>query len=181
MATAEVQNKDIFKNWQLCSVWKLPFRQHRSIKLSQNSICFTNPCINLFVSPSVICEYHPKVLEALYLLQCMAGHLQHAPPWVSEETDYLAFLVLIFILPWSYAAIKRSRARWRPCWEDARSTESFTKCKQLILVAVTLARPQHVSKDSQSKKGKTKQVTLISDFHADGSKSSLWPIRLARS
>ena len=51
-----------------------------------------------------------------------------------------------------------------------------------IIVAVTLARPLHVSKDSQSKeKGKTKQATLISDFHARGSKSSLWPIRLARN
>jgi len=48
-------------------------------------------------------------------------------------------------------------------------------------VAVTPARPLHVSKVGQSKKGKTKQATLISDFHADGSKSSLWPIRLARS
>jgi len=36
-------------------------------------------------------------------------------------------------------------------------------------VAVTLARPLHVSKDGQSKeKGKTKQATLISDFHAHG-------------
>jgi len=48
-------------------------------------------------------------------------------------------------------------------------------------VAVALARPLHVSKVGQSKKGKTKQATLISDFHAHGSKSSLWPIRLARS
>ena len=48
-------------------------------------------------------------------------------------------------------------------------------------VAVTLARPLHVSKVGQSKKGKTKQATLISDFHAHGSKSSLWPIGLARS
>jgi len=49
-------------------------------------------------------------------------------------------------------------------------------------VAVTLARPLHVSKEGQSKeKGKTKQATLISDFHAHGSKSSLWPIRLARN
>jgi len=47
-------------------------------------------------------------------------------------------------------------------------------------VAVTLARPLHVSKLGQSKeKGKTKQAT--SDFHAHGSKSSLWPIRPARS
>jgi len=46
-------------------------------------------------------------------------------------------------------------------------------------VAVTLARQLHVSKVGQSKqKGKTKQATLISDFHAHGSNNSLWPIRL---
>jgi len=48
-------------------------------------------------------------------------------------------------------------------------------------VAVTPARPIHVSKVGQSKKGKTKQATLVSDFHAHGSSSFLWPIRLARS
>jgi len=43
-------------------------------------------------------------------------------------------------------------------------------------VAFMLARPLHVSKVSQSKeKEKTKQATLESDFHALGSKSSLWP------
>jgi len=48
---------------------------------------------------------------------------------------------------------------------------------KLQYVAVMLARPLHVSKVGQSKeKGKTKQATLISDFHAHGSKSSLWPI-----
>jgi len=47
-------------------------------------------------------------------------------------------------------------------------------------VSVTLAWPLHVSKDGQSKeKGKTNQATFISDFHAHGSRSSLWPIRLA--
>jgi len=51
-----------------------------------------------------------------------------------------------------------------------------------VSVAVMLARPLHVSKDGQRKeKGKTEQATLISDFHAHGSKSSLWPIRLGRS
>jgi len=48
-------------------------------------------------------------------------------------------------------------------------------------VAVTLARPLHVSKVGQSKKGKTKQATVISDFHAPGSTRSLWSIRLARN
>ena len=45
----------------------------------------------------------------------------------------------------------------------------------ITCVAVTLARPLHVSKDGQRKeKGKTKQATLISDFHAHGSKSYKW-------
>jgi len=49
-------------------------------------------------------------------------------------------------------------------------------------VEVTLARLLHVSKVGQSKeKGKTKQATLICDFHAHGSKSSLWPNRLVQS
>ena len=30
-----------------------------------------NPCINLHVPPSTTCEYHPKALELLDLLQCI--------------------------------------------------------------------------------------------------------------
>ena len=61
-------------------------------------------------------------------------------------------------------------------------TEVFiSKSNAFSRVAVTLSRLLHVSKVGQSKKGKTKQATVISDFHADGSESSLWPIRLARS
>jgi len=41
------QNKDRFENWELCSVWKLPFCDHRAIKLTQNSVILTNACINL--------------------------------------------------------------------------------------------------------------------------------------
>ena len=47
-------------------------------------------------------------------------------------------------------------------------------------VAVMLAGLLHVSKVGKEK-GKTKQATLISGFHANGSKRSLWPICLARS
>jgi len=47
-------------------------------------------------------------------------------------------------------------------------------------VSVTLVRPLHVSKVGQSKeKGKTKQATLTSDFHAHGSKK--WELSLADS
>ena len=49
------------------------------------------------------------------------------------------------------------------------------------MVAAMVARPLHVSKVSQSKKGKTKQATVITDFHAHESESTLWPIRLVRS
>jgi len=58
----------------------------------------------------------------------------------------------------------------------------YTYFRAIACVAVTLARPLHVSKVGRSmEKGKTKQATLLSDFHAHGSKSSLWPIRLARN
>ena len=78
-----------------------------------------------------------------------------------------------------------------PCWEttciDFYAMLIFIQlfysiASNVWCVAVTLVQPLHVSEDSQSKeKGKTKQATLTSDFHAHGSKSSLWPIRLVRS
>jgi len=47
-------------------------------------------------------------------------------------------------------------------------------------LAATLAQPLHASKVSQSKeKGKTKQATLKSNFHAHGNTSSFQPIHLA--
>jgi len=70
-------------------------------------------------------------------------------------------------------------------WQDSSKRREWgnqTTLRKESDVAVTLARPLHVSKVGQSKeKGNTKQATLISDFHAHGNKSSLWPIRLARS
>ena len=48
----QVRNKDRFENWQLFGLGKLPFRNDGAIKLTQNCICFTNPCINLFVPTS---------------------------------------------------------------------------------------------------------------------------------
>jgi len=68
-------------------------------------------------------------------------------------------------------------------WQDSSKRVGNPKTSRKESdVAVTLARPLQVSKVGQRKeKGKTKQATLISDFHAHGSKSSLWLIRLARS
>jgi len=54
MTIGKDRNKDQFQNWQLYSVWKLPFCDHRAIKLpfcdhraiklTQNCIYLTNPC-----------------------------------------------------------------------------------------------------------------------------------------
>jgi len=52
----------------------------------QSCVFFSNSCINLLVPLSVTCEYHPKVLELLPLLQCIAAYLYLALPWVSGET-----------------------------------------------------------------------------------------------
>jgi len=66
-------NTDL-KNGKLCSLRKLSFRNHGAIKLTQNCIRFSNPCINLFVLTSVTREYHPEVLEGLHLLQCISAY-----------------------------------------------------------------------------------------------------------
>ena len=88
MTIGEDRNKDQFKNWKLCGLWKLPFRNHGAIKLTQSCVYFTNPCVNLFVPTYVTPEYHPKVLECLHLLQCISVHLQNTLPWPSWETRY---------------------------------------------------------------------------------------------
>jgi len=55
---------------RLCGLWKLPFCDHGTIKLTENCICFTNRCVNLHFLPSVTHEHHPEVLELLDLLHC---------------------------------------------------------------------------------------------------------------
>ena len=63
------------KNLQLCGVSKLPFRDQRAAKLTQNYVCLTNPCINLHTPPSVTRKYHKVgLLELLDLLQCIATY-----------------------------------------------------------------------------------------------------------
>jgi len=57
MITGEDRSKYRFKNWQLCGVWKLPFCDHRTINLTQNCVCFTNPFINFLALPSATHKY----------------------------------------------------------------------------------------------------------------------------
>jgi len=49
MTIGKDRNKDLFENWQLCGVWKLPFCGHRPIKRTQNCVSFINPCIRVFL------------------------------------------------------------------------------------------------------------------------------------
>ena len=64
-------------------------------------------------------------------------------------------------------------------WQDSSKRVGNPKTSRKESdVAVALARPLHVSKVGQIKeKGKTKQATHVSGFHAYGSKSCLWPRR----
>ena len=118
MTTGEDWNKDRFKNWKLCGLWKLPFRQHGAINLTQNWVCFTNPCINL-CSDFVTREY-PNYLNIstccnVFPLTCRI----HCPGRL-ERHNASIFLVLIFVPVWSAAVENRSNACWKPCWEDPR-------------------------------------------------------------
>jgi len=70
MTTGEEWNKDWFKNWQKCSVWKLPFYNHRAIKLMQNCICLLicvlSPC-------SILC--HSWTVLTLRCANCASTHM----------------------------------------------------------------------------------------------------------
>ena len=117
MTTGEDRKKDRLKNWKLCVLWKCTFRHHGAIKLTQNCVCFTNPCINPFVPTYVNRKYHPMVLERLHLLQCISAHLQNTLPWGHERHSTSSFLVLIFV----------------PASSAKRSTNSSAKRKRFSL------------------------------------------------
>ena len=55
MTTGEDRNKDWFKNWKVCCLWKLPFRHHGAKNLTQICICFNNLIsIYFFRFPSLV-------------------------------------------------------------------------------------------------------------------------------
>ena len=137
------RNKDQFKNWQLCGVWKLPFCDHKALKLTQNCVCITNQCINLLVLPSFTCEYHPKVFE-LFRPASLYCHLQLALAWVSGETQHLGLSSANCIPAWSHAAENRSSACWRRFSEGASSPKSSATSKRLISQVLTVT-PRRLS------------------------------------
>jgi len=132
MTTGENRNKDRFKNWKLCVLWKPPFRHYGTITLTQICVCFNNPCINLSVSDFRHSWIPPQKtwtsLPAAVYFRSLAEYL----PRACCETKYLHFIVLIFVPAWSHAAENWSNACWRSCWEDPLMQYQFVRKKQTV-------------------------------------------------
>jgi len=107
------------------------------MKVTQNCVCLTNPCINLLVPSSVTREYHPNILELLSALSliCYAHMLQFG---FLERHNTSIFLVIILFPAWSQATENRSSACWRPCSEGGSSSKSCAESKWLILLLPTV-------------------------------------------
>jgi len=55
MTTGEDRKKDRFENWKHSCLWKLPFRHHWAIKLTQNRVCMpVRVSTSLFWLPSLV-------------------------------------------------------------------------------------------------------------------------------
>jgi len=65
----------------------------RAIKLTQNCVCFGNPCTNLLVSSFVTREYHPKVVEFLHLLHCRILTPYTDSAFWRDNGDFHSYLV----------------------------------------------------------------------------------------
>jgi len=123
-------NTNRFEKWQLCGVWKLLLCEHRTLTLTQNWVCFTNPCINLFVPSSV------TLLDLLYLLQCNAAHLQHTLLRAFGETYYVGPIRGCFQTGAVARRWNESNVCWRHWWVDASSAQIFVKRIQWILKSI---------------------------------------------
>ena len=132
MTVGEDQNKNRYKNWQLCSIWKFPLCDHGTIKLAHNYVCFINPWINLLM----FCLRSLVYTTTRYLnfsTYCSVMPLSvHCLGFV-ERHNTSVFLVLIFNPARSHVPNNRSSACWKSCSDDASSTKLFAKSKRLIL------------------------------------------------
>jgi len=128
MTTGEDRNKDRFKNWQLCGVWKLPFRHHGAMKLTQNWACFTYPCINLFIPTSVTLNTIPRYLN-VFTCCSVLRHTCRIQCLGRLERHNASILLVIFVPAWLHAAENRSNACWRPCCEDPPLQHKFARKK----------------------------------------------------
>jgi len=122
MTTGGDRNKDRFENWKICGVWKLPFCDHRAIKLTQNCVWLAELYMNLHDLLSVTREYHPKILELFDALQRIVASLR--AHWL------LAFLgrhntSVFFVL--TFSQIVQKRLDFPP----------FVSCKTFLVTKTT--------------------------------------------
>ena len=138
MTIGEDRNKDRFKNWQLCSVWKLPFCDHRAIKLTQNYVCFTNPCINLLVPSSVTHENHHWSLKTCCSVLPLPCNV-HCLEFMERHNTYLGLFsadVYSCLFARSRKSIKcKLKALFRRCKQY-----QIVRKKQMILQLPTVTR-----------------------------------------
>jgi len=120
----------------LCGLWKLPFRYHGAIKVTQNCVCLSiHVSIPLFRLLSLV-NTTPRYLNvsnccSVFPLTCRIHCLG-----CFERHNTSILLVLIFVPACSHAAENRSNACWRPCWEDPHMQYQFVRKKQTVNPAV---------------------------------------------
>jgi len=140
MTIGRDRNTDRFGNWQLCSIWKLPFRVRRAINQTQNCVCLTNPCINVLVQYSVTRYINTTHRYLNFFTCCSVSPLTcsiHCLGFLERDRTPV-FFVLIFIPARSHATKDWSSVCWRPCCEGASNTKSSAKIKRLILQLPTV-------------------------------------------
>jgi len=142
--TCADRNKDRFINWQLCSVRKLPFYYHRAMKLTQNCICFTNPCINLFVLPWIPFQGTWTSLPAALPLTCSThrlGFLERYSISVLLMPNSRITRTHIFIFQW-----------YRKSWQRRNTTFSYGKDFVLNFIMSAVPRTNCASNSTSSHK-----------------------------
>ena len=137
MTIGEDRNKDGFKNWKLCVLWKLPFRHHGAVKSRRTTFALpVSVSIPLFRLPSLE-NTNPRSFNAstcfnVFLLTCR----KHCFECLKKHNTSI-FLDLIFVPAWSHAAESPSNACWRLCWDDSRMQCKFVRKKQMVHPAVS--------------------------------------------
>ena len=123
----KIENFAIFQQFSFHSNWV--------VQSSHCCHCLSNSNIQFFVLPSVTCECYPKILELLYLQQCLSIHLQHALIRVSWKMRYISFdfCLCLFILLQCYKQLQ-TYLKWLKIRFCAARTKTSAHSRQLILL-----------------------------------------------
>ena len=136
MTTGEDRNKDPYKNLKHCGLWKLRFRHHGAIKLTQSCVCFSNPCINPFVPTSVTVETTSRQLNVFMYciivplncrIHCL-GHFERHNTSIIFSADFRSCLVARIRKPIKYVlkTLLRRSTRAVPILPEKPNSSSCT-------------------------------------------------------